>query len=265
MIILFIIVGILIARVARRGRAPDKDRDATEQAATPETKYTPAGDEGLGAAIAIVIDNSGSMEKVARGDSRPKYLVARDAVTEMLAATDSFVARQPDFPIKVGLYHFATRVTPAVTIQRYDRAILNVALSAMPLPEGGTAIGDAMDAARRDLYRAGVIRKHILVITDGENTDGRSPRSVAREIARRSEGAVRMYFVAFDVDAEKFSFVRDVRGEVLGAGNGPALRSSLNAIYRGKILAEAMDAGERPTPPSGASRSSSDSIRAKQP
>jgi hypothetical protein len=126
---------------------------------------------------------------------------------------------------------------------------LRGALESMEAPNGGTAIGDAMNAAREALYQSGIIRKYILVVTDGENTDGRSPADVAREIARRSEGAVRMYFVAFDVDAQKFAFVREVRGEVLGARNGLALRASLDTIYRGKILAEAMDAGESPPSP----------------
>ena len=57
-----------------------------------------------------------------------------------------------------------------------------------------------MDQARRDLYRAGTIRKYILVVTDGENTEGVSPRRIARDINRRSEGAVRMFFVAFDIE-----------------------------------------------------------------
>ena len=53
-----------------------------------------------------------------------------------------------------------------------------------------------------------------------------------------------MYFVAFDIDADEFAFVREVRGEVVGASNGDALRARLDEIYRGKILSEALDAGE---------------------
>jgi hypothetical protein len=194
--------------------------------------------------VAILLDNSGSMKESARGDSRPKYVVAREAVEAMLASTDSFVAKQPGFPIKVGLYRFSNRVTPIAPIAPYNRAAISMALDSMPAPKGGTAIGDAMDAARGDLYRAGTFRKYILVVTDGENTNGLSPRRVAEEIYRRSEGAVRMYFVAFDVDAKRFDFVRSVRGEVVGASNGDALRARLDEIYRGKILSEAVDAGE---------------------
>jgi hypothetical protein len=57
-----------------------------------------------------------------------------------------------------------------------------------------------------------------------------------------------MYFVAFDIDAAAFGFLREVQGEVLSARNGVALRASLDTIYRGRILAEAVDAGETLTP-----------------
>jgi Mg-chelatase subunit ChlD len=191
-----------------------------------------------------MVDNSGSMRDKAGDDRRPKYQVARQALEEMLASTDSFAARQPGFPIKVGLYYFSSAVHPLVPMQPYAAASFRSALESMPAPTGGTAIGQAMDVARDALYKSGIIRKYILVVTDGENTDGRPPREVAQEIAARSEGAVRMYFVAFDVDAKKFAFLHDVHGEVLGAGNALALRASLDTIYRGRILAEAVDAGE---------------------
>ena len=104
-----------------------------------------------------------------------------------------------------------------------------------------------MRKARPDLYRAGVFRKYLLVVTDGENTAGRSPDDVAREIFRKSEGAVQIYFVAFDTSPEKFAFLKEVGGDVIGAGSGAELRTALDGIYQGRILAEAVDAGERRT------------------
>jgi von Willebrand factor type A domain-containing protein len=229
---------------ARNSNAETRDSTAAPDGGPAVDKYVPAGDEGLGASVAILIDNSGSMKEEAEGDTRPKYVVAREAIEAMLASTDSFVAKQPDFPINVGLYRFSDRVTSMAPVAKYDRANLVAALDSMPEPDGGTAIGNAMDAARADLYRAGTFRKYILVVTDGENTKGVSPRRMAREINQRSEGAVRMYFVAFDADAERFAFVREARGEVVAARNGDALRARLDEIYRGKILSEALDAGE---------------------
>ena len=252
------VLSSLAACESRPETESDDSAQARDRSGQVADKYVPAGDEGLGASVAILIDNSGSMKEEAEGDSRPKYLVAREAIQAMLASTDSFVARQPDFPVNVGLYRFSSRVTPMAPVAKYDRAALVAALDSMPEPDGGTAIGRAMDVAREDLYRAGTIRKYILVVTDGENTQGVSPRRMAREINRRSEGAIRMYFVAFDIDAERFAFVREVRGEVVGARNGEALRERLDEIYRGKILSEALDAGEtRPAADSTSRKSAS--------
>lgn len=226
-----------------RPAPPNEPGDSTALLAAP-ARYVPTVDEGLGASIAILLDVSGSMAKSAGSDTRPKYVVAREALQAMLETTDSFVARQPGFPVNVGLYTFSTTVNAIVPVKPYNRQALVSALAALGKPNGGTAIGDAMDVARKDLYGAGTFRKYILVVTDGENTNGRSPDEVAREIATRSEGAVRQYFVAFDIDKARFAFLADVNGEVLGAANGVALRAGLDSIYRGKILAEAMNAGE---------------------
>jgi len=202
-------------------------------------------EEGLGAAVAILVDTSGSMRDDAPGDSRPKYVVAREALETMLDATDAFVAKRPDFPIKIGIYSFSSHVSTQLPIRAYDRAAVRDALTGLPRPGGGTAIGEAMRAARPDLYHAGVFRKYLLVVTDGDNTAGRSPDDVAREIFRKSDGAVQIYFIAFDTSPEKFAFLKDAGGDVIGAGNATELRTALDGVYQGRILAEAVTAGER--------------------
>ncbi len=218
-------------------------RDAAEGRA--EAPYQSEVDEGLGAAVAILIDTSGSMKERAPGDTRSKYDVARETIERVLDATDAFVARRPDFPIKIGLYSFSSDVDVLQPIEPYDRDRIRAALAGLRRPGGGTAIGDAMREARPDLYRAGVFRKYILVVTDGENTNGREPDQVARDIWSKSEHAVQIYFVAFDTSPAKFAFLKDVGGDVFGAGSGPELQAALENVYQGKILAEAIDAGER--------------------
>ena len=205
--------------------------------------------EGLGVALDIVLDNSGSMADTARGDPRPKYIVAREAIERMLDATDSAVAKRPDFPVVIALHAFTDEVRTVLPMQPYNRDSVSAALARVPRPGGGTAIGRGIDEARKALYRSGVYRKNILVVTDGENTSGPSPSSVAREVFERSEGGVRLYFVAFDVDAAKFSFVHLVKGEVIGAANARALGAALDSLYQGRVLAEALDAGEGRVPP----------------
>ena len=237
---------LLSSLVAACQPSAQRDRTQARQSRAPESDapYQAEVEEGLGAAVAILVDTSGSMKEPAPGDSRPKYVVAQEALEAMLDATDAFIARRPDFPIKIGVYSFSSGVRVQRPIQPYDRAAIHATLASLPRPGGGTAIGEAMREARPDLYRAGVFRKYLLVVTDGQNTNGRNPEDVVRDIWRKSEGGVQTYFVAFDTSPEKFAFLKEAGGDVIGAGNGGELRSALDGIYQGKILAEAVG-GER--------------------
>jgi Mg-chelatase subunit ChlD len=237
------------ATACESGQSSNRNSGSTAATAArgdePAAPYQAEVEEGLGAAVAILVDTSGSMRETAPGESRPKHVVAREALEAMLDATDGFVAKRPDFPIKIGVYSFSSGVSTVLPLQLYNREAVRAALTRLPRPGGGTAIGEAMRSARPDLYRAGVFRKYLLVVTDGENTAGRSPDDVAREIFRKSEGAVQTYFVAFDTGTEKFAFLKETGGDVIGANSGPELRTALDGIYQGKILAEAVDAGEK--------------------
>jgi Mg-chelatase subunit ChlD len=233
-------VAVLLAGCQAGSRSESRERARP----TAEAPYQAEVEEGLGAAVAILIDTSGSMRDEAPGDGRPKYVVAQEALEQMLDATDAFILKRPDFPIRIGIYGFSSDVRVLRPIEPYDRQAIRAALATLPRPGGGTAIGDAMREARPALYRAGVFRKYLLVVTDGENTRGRDPEAVARDIYRKSDGAVQTYFVAFDTNPEKFAFLKEVGGDVVGAGTGGELRAALDGIYQGKILAEAVDAGE---------------------
>ena len=237
-----VLLTMMIASVLSRcdeNRRHDRDTARQQAADADEAPYQAEVEEGVGAAVAILVDTSGSMKEPAPGDTRPKYVVAREALEAMLDATDAFIARRPDFPIKIGIYTFSSGVRLQRPIQPYDKAAVRATIENLPRPGGGTAIGDAMREARPDLYRAGVFRKYLLVVTDGDNTNGRSPDEVAREIFRKSEGAVQTYFVAFDTSPEKFAFLKEAGGDVIGAGTGAELKTALDGIYQGKILAEA--------------------------
>src|SRR6266850_4644786 len=136
-----LVAGMFACDTNRAGRPADtRPPRAVDSAAT----YQAEVEEGLGAAVAILIDTSGSMRDKAPGDARPKFFVAHEALEAMLDATDAFVAKRPDFPIKIGLYTFSSSVRTLRPIQRYDRAAIRSALATLPVPGGGTAIGDAM-------------------------------------------------------------------------------------------------------------------------
>lgn len=236
------------ASAALAAAVDSAQKAAADSAAAP---YQARVDEGLGASVAILIDNSGSMWQRAPGDTRVKYVIAREAVEEMLRATEAVIRERPDFPVNVGIYRFSDEVVEVLPMSPYDRKKVRQALATMPQPEGKTAIGDGMERARHELYGAGTFRKYILVLTDGENTHGRTPDVVAREIARRGQGAVQTYFVAFDTDPATFGFLKETGGDVFAARGGADLRRALGDVYRGRILAEAADYGEGAPPAAG--------------
>lgn len=227
----------IVALVACDGSRSDADKAVVVR---PDSEhYKPEGDEGLGVSVAIVLDNSGSMKDKAPGDSRRKFEVAKTAIEQTLNATEAALTKRPDYPVKVSLILFSDRTETILAMQPYNRDSVRAAIGRLPRPAGGTAIGDAMDVARQALYKAGTFRKVMLVVTDGENNAGTDPADIAREIFRKSQGGVGMYFVAFDTKADKFDFLRDVKGDVVAAQNGAALAASLASLYEGKVLAEA--------------------------
>ena len=105
--------------------------------------------------------------------------------------------------------------------------------------DGGTPIGQAMITAKRALDETGLTRRHLLVVTDGENTDGVPPDRVAIAIGKRPDAErPSIYFVAFDIEASRFSRVRNAGGLVLSAANATELNTTLDTLLNDKILVE---------------------------
>lgn len=156
---------------------------------------------------------------------------------------DSYAREHPDQKISLGIYEFSQRnqspsARPIVRLAPPDPVAASTAISRM-IANGDTPIGDAMIVAMKDLDATGLSKKHILVITDGDNTVGYSPADVTRIIAGKSDTArAAVYFVAFDIAASRFNSVRDAGGLVLAASNETDLKGTLDYVLSGKILAE---------------------------
>jgi hypothetical protein len=203
-----------------------------------------AAREGL--AAAIVIDVSGSMEDRVRGEDgrrTRKIDVARRAAAALVAQFAAYAEEHLDEPVLLGVFEFSRRSNqpdcrPIIPMGPPDRARAEEAL-AMLNPKGGTPIGQAMVTAKKALDATGMSRRHLLIVSDGENTDGFEPEAVAAAIARRPETErPSIYFVAFDIDARRFSPLREAGGLVLPAANATELNSTLDMLLKGKILVE---------------------------
>jgi Mg-chelatase subunit ChlD len=200
--------------------------------------------EGLAAAIAI--DVSGSMDEEVPGENKrkePKIDIARRAALELVDQFASYARDHQDEPVLLGVYEFSRRrgepdCRTVVAMGPPDRERTATAIAKLDA-DGGTPIGQAMITAKRALDETGLTRRHLLVVTDGENTDGVSPDRVAVAIGKRPDAErPSIYFVAFDIEASRFSRVRDAGGLVLSAANATELNSTLDMLLRGKILVE---------------------------
>ena len=159
----------------------------------PPAPYQPKLTRGLAPPSPFSSIPQGRCATTAPGDLGPAYIVAREALEAMLDATDDFVARRPDFPIKIGVYSFSSSAStvsadPAARSRhacerRWHscRGLEAARRSGKPcVRRGRSCIVQACSAAT------------LLVVTDGENTAGRRPDDVAREIFSKSEGAVQI-------------------------------------------------------------------------
>lgn len=199
-----------------------------------------------GLAAAILIDVSGSMAAAVGGrdgGKEPKIDIARRAALDLVNQFASYAKDHKDEPVQLGLFEFSRRsgeqdcrtILPMGAPDRDQAASAVERLRA----DGGTPIGQAMIVAKRALDDTGLTRRHLLVVTDGENTDGVAPDRVATAIGKRPESErPSIYFVAFDVEASRFSRVRDAGGLVLSAANAKELNDTLDTLLRGKILVE---------------------------
>ena len=224
-----------------RERSSRTERRIDEQLASVSPKPLR---EGL--AAAILIDVSGSMDDEVRGMERsrePKIDIARRAARDLVEQFAKYADDHHDETVLLGLFEFSERsglpdCRPVIAMGPPDRSRADRALASMRA-RGGTPIGDAMIIGKRERDDTGLSRRHLLVVTDGENTDGFDPESVTAGINRRPEGErPSIYFVAFDIEARRFARVRDAGALVLGAADAADLNSTLDSLLRGQILIE---------------------------
>jgi Mg-chelatase subunit ChlD len=252
LIALIVIFKVMQDRDRSQTSAPTERVDrAAREIQSIANKLAPSTGDGAtpdkdGLAAAIVIDVSGSMnDKVAgqNGQREEKIVIARRAALEIVDQFVAYARDHQDEPVQLGVYEFSRRrgdpdcraVIPMGTPDRERAANAIAGLRA----DGGTPIGEAMITAKLALDATNLTRRHLLLVTDGENTDGVRPDNVAAAINKRPDAErPAIYFVAFDVDASRFNGVKENGGLLMSAANATELTNTLDALLSGKILVE---------------------------
>jgi len=244
---IFAIVLLVIAiRMVMSDNRRDDDDGAERVAAIDRELAPPADDQAAvpreGLAAVVLMDVSGSMKETIDRQTGPKIGIARRAALDLVRQFDAYAVAHPDEPVLLGLFEFSGKsgesTREVIPLSKPDPARAEQALAKM-FADGGTPIGEAMIVGKRALDRTGLTRRHLLVVTDGENTDGHAPDTVMAALMRRPETErPSVYFVAFDIDAGRFDAVRDGGALVLAAANAQELNETLDTLLSGKILVE---------------------------
>jgi hypothetical protein len=201
-----------------------------------------------GVALAIIYDTSGSMHDSVRdttGRMSPKYVIANRALTAVAKQIQAYATSSTGGTprrVDAGLFVFSGNTArQAVKFGPFDAAALEDFARNFSNPNGNTPLGNALNVASRTVLNSPLSRKHVLIITDGLNTEGPAPEVVMPNIKRQAEekhATLSVHFVAFDVAAQQFAPIKKLGATVVGAADEKQLNTQLEYILQRKILLE---------------------------
>jgi hypothetical protein len=197
-------------------------------------------------ALAVVFDTSGSMNQPIAtqpgSPPSPKIVVARRAFHAVIDRLEAF-SKGPDAkPLKIGVYMFRrAEGAVAVPMGAFNAAALRTWLENVK-PTGSTPLGSALFIAGRDVLAMPAASRHILVLTDGENTAGPKPEKVLAQLTEastRKQTAVFTHIIALDIKPAIFAALQKQGATLIGAANETQLNQQFDFILEEKILVEA--------------------------
>jgi hypothetical protein len=207
--------------------------------------------DDVGISIVLIQDVSGSMSEAPQSGGEAKYVQATGALLTVANFLEGLGARQKDLPIKVAILKFSNEVSTVLPLTLMDKAGLArlKAIASNPSnfnPDGGTAIGKAIEAGSEILSGSGTILKSMIVITDGENNASPDPRDVIdaiygdRNTASTADIRVNtdtqlLSFIGFDVDNGQFGDYAKLGARVTATDDQAGLENSLKSLLEADI------------------------------
>ena len=191
--------------------------------------------------VVLLVDTSSSMKNAPAGGGGgggAKIDGAEKSAIAAIKRLKALAAKHSGIKLHAGVYTFSHQIRAVIPLQRVTARFPT--LSALRA-DGATAIGDAMVRARRDLCAAGIARQHIIVITDGSNTHGRSPLDVLRAFNMLPGTQFpQVHLIAFDIATSVFRpLQRLFLGKVHQARDSAQLDAVLARLLERDILPEA--------------------------
>ncbi|MET0262902.1 MAG: VWA domain-containing protein [Rariglobus sp.] len=204
-------------------------------------------------ALVVVYDTSGSMRSPIRtqgGSLEAKHVVAKRAFSAVIDRLERFTkpsadasATSPAKRLDLAIVIFSgSRAQVALPMAPLNGDATRKWLSALATPDSGTPLGDAIAQAGRILNATPALSKHLLVLTDGENTTGISPHAAVKALQKPEPShptPVFVHVLALDISPSVFSALQKAGATLVGAADEKQLQSQLDFILENQILVEA--------------------------
>ena len=178
-------------------------------------------------AVEFVLDTSGSMDEEI--DGVRKIDSAKESLNTILDSYEGYSQDHPNFQAGLLYFHLGS-VQTVIPIGRFNRQSFNEAMKDWSA-DGGTPLGAALAVAERNLDKTGYFNKYVVLLTDGENTEGRAPEDIYKKIIetndREDDSQTNVYIVAFNMDESYFRELKELGATVYGAKDGKQLTDVL--------------------------------------
>jgi len=207
----------------------------------PPAPSAAAGGAPPALALVILYDGSGSMgDKVPNlnGVPTPKYQLANNAVATIAQKIENYCTNK-NVTIDAGLLYFTqATVKVGIPFHAFQAKSFEDWARNFKSPVGNTPLGEGIKEANKMLATSKAVKKHILIVTDGESNQGETPQAVLARM-KAQQDFTSVYFVAFDVSARVFAPVKALGATVVSASNELELKTQIDSLLGKKILLEA--------------------------
>jgi len=215
-----------------------------------------ASQDELGISILIALDCSGSMaDKLSRSaDDTPKYKQALASLSDVAAFFADFYRtniKNQGIRFKLGLLTFAGKIKVLYPLTDMNEAAFAglkqvTSDSSLFTPGGRTAIGLTLETGSTILAQSGTIFKSLIIISDGENTEGVEPGEVLTAIVNNRNNkstkdfpvltsSILVSFIGFDLEEKVFSSLNTIGSRVMSAYDQEALKTNLKNLFLADI------------------------------
>jgi Mg-chelatase subunit ChlD len=203
-----------------------------------------------GISVAIAMDVSGSMGDAPQAGGEPKYIQATKALRTVAGYLEDMASKLKDMKIRVCILRFNNQVDlvlPLTTLDADGIAKLNAAINPRNFsPNGGTAIGRAMEIESEILAESGTVFNSLMVVTDGENNVNPDPEDVMKAIySNRNNMTTEDFqvmtstqmssFIGFDVRSRQFERFKELGARVASANSQAEIEQGLKSFLEADI------------------------------